>query len=130
MEITALISAIKDWTPSTIIAICTFTVAYFLKKFDSQAKLDREQTQDFKDSLKSGLAKIEEKVFSEFGNIKHELEQQKQEIEALKKDKLERTDFYRDMGGWRNEINNLQKLIITRTDNLQNSIIDIWKEKK
>ena len=39
-------------------------------------------------------------------------------------------DFYRDMGGWRTEINNLQKLIITRTDNLQNSIIDIWKEKK
>ena len=135
MEITGLIAAIKDWTPSTILAIAIFVITYFFKQFDKQAKKDSEQNENFKKSLNLGLQRIEETLNDKMHQIDEKIVQlkemqnkQERAIEALKSDKLERTDFYRDMGGWRNEINNLNKLIVSRTDQVQNSIVDLWKK--
>jgi len=48
----------------------------------------------------------------------------------LKMDKLEKDDFYKDMGGWRTELNRLQDLIITQNNATAQKIIELWKEKR
>lgn len=130
MDFGNLINAIKDWTPSTIAAIAVFILSYFLNLFKKQNEVDAKQNSDFKESLSSGLSRIENKLTKEITEIKAEQKKQAKEIEALKIDKLSREDFYKDMGGWRAEINRLQDLIINQNNATLQKIIEIWKEKK
>ncbi|MEL5721269.1 MAG: hypothetical protein P1P59_09145 [Treponemataceae bacterium] len=130
MDFGNLINAIKDWTPSTIATIAVFILSYFLNLFKKQNEVDAKQNSDFKESLSSGLSRIENKLTKEITEIKAEQKKQAKEIEALKIDKLSREDFYKDMGGWRAEINRLQDLIINQNNATLQKIIEIWKEKK
>ena len=54
----------------------------------------------------------------------------RKEIGALKMDKLEKDDFYKDMGGWRSELNRVQDLIIAQNSTTLEKIIELWKGQK
>lgn len=129
MDLLGLVGAIKDWTPTTLMAVAVFILSHFLNLFKEQKEKDEEQNKEFKENLSNGLNRIESKLTKEISDIQAEQKKHAKEIEALKVEKLEREDFYKDMGGWRAEINRLQDLIIKQNTEVFNKLIDIWQKK-
>lgn len=125
-----LIIAAKDWGPTAITTIIAVIISYLFKQQLKNSNDDLEREKAFKESLSSGLSRLEENFNKSFSELKKEVETQRNDIGALKMDKLEKDDFYKDMGGWRSELNRVQDLIISQNNATLQKIIEIWKDKK
>ncbi|MEL5721652.1 hypothetical protein [Treponema pedis] len=125
-----LIIAAKDWGPTAITSIIAFVISYLFKQQVKNSTEDLEREKTFKASLSSGLNRLEENFDKSFSELKKEIEVHRKEIGALKMDKLDKDDFYKDMGGWRSELNRVQDLIISQNNITLEKIIELWKEKK
>lgn len=125
-----LIIAAQDWGPTAISVIIAFVISYILKQQAKNSEDDKKRAEEFKKSLSAGLTRIEENANRNDSELKKEIEKQRTEIEALKLDKLDKNDFYKDMGGWRKEINRLQDIIINQNNSTVQKIIELWKEHK
>ncbi|MEL5719147.1 hypothetical protein [Treponema pedis] len=125
-----LIIAAKDWGPTAITSIIAFVISYLFKQQVKNSTEDLEREKTFKASLSIGLNRLEENYDKSFSELKKEIEVHRKEIGALKMDKLDKDDFYKDMGGWRSELNRVQDLIISQNNITLEKIIELWKEKK
>ena len=125
-----LLLAAKDWGPTAITTIIAFIISYLFRQQTKNAAEDAKRSNEFKKSLSSGLSRLEENFNKTIADLKKEVDTHRKEIGALKMDKLEKDDFYKDMGGWRSELNRLQDLIISQNNTTVQKIIELWKEKK
>lgn len=125
-----LIIAAKDWGPTAITTIIAFVISYLFKQQTKNAAEDAKRSNEFKESLSSGLSRLEENFNKTIFDLKKEIDVHRNEIGALKMDKLEKDDFYKDMGGWRSELNRVQDLIITQNNTTLEKIIELWKGQK
>ena len=76
------------------------------------------------------MSRLEENFNKTIFDLKKEIDVHRNEIGALKMDKLEKDDFYKDMGGWRSELNRVQDLIIAQNNTTLEKIIELWKGQK
>lgn len=125
-----LIIAAQSWGPTAVTTIVAFAFAYVLKQQDKNSKADKERDVQFKKVLSSGLERIELHFEQDITELKEQLEKHSEDIELLKADKLNKNDFFKDMGGWRKEINRLQDLIIKQNDSTIQKIIELWKKQQ
>lgn len=125
-----LILASKDWGPTAITTILAVVISYLFKRQSANSAKDAERSNEFKKNLSNGLNRLEENFNKTVSELKKDLEGQRNEIGALKMDKLDKDDFYKDMGGWRSELNRVQDLIISQNNETLKKIIEIWKDKK
>ncbi|WP_252722962.1 hypothetical protein [Treponema phagedenis] len=90
---------------------------------------DASRSEEFKKNLANGLNRLEENFNKNVSELKQKIEKQQIEIDTLKLEKLEREDFYKDMGGWRAEINRLQDLVINQNNSTLQKIIELWQSQ-
>ena len=101
-----------------------------IRQQKKNAEEDSDREKKLKESLSIGLSRLEENFDKSFSALKKEIEKHQNEIGALKMDKLEKDDFYKDMGGWRSELNRVQDLIIAQNNTTLEKIIELWKGQK
>ncbi|QEJ96699.1 hypothetical protein [Treponema phagedenis] len=129
MGFESLIIAAKDWGPTAITTIIAFVISYLFKQQMKNAAEDAARSDEFKKNLANGLNRLEENFNKNVSELKHKIEKQQNEIDTLKLEKLEREDFYKDMGGWRAEINRLQDLVINQNNSTLQKIIELWQSQ-
>ena len=125
-----LLLAAKDWGPTAITTIIAVIISYIFRQQSKNTEEDIKRAKEFKESLSSGLGRLEENLNKTITDLKKEVDTHRKEIEMLKMDKLEKDDFYKDMGGWRSELNRVQDLIIAQNNTTLQKIIELWKEKR
>ncbi|EFW38804.1 hypothetical protein [Treponema phagedenis] len=129
MGFETLIIAAKDWGPTAVTTIIAFVISYLFKQQMKNAAEDAARSDEFKKNLANGLNRLEENFNKNVSELKHKIEKQQNEIDTLKLEKLEREDFYKDMGGWRAEINRLQDLVINQNNSTLQKIIELWQSQ-
>lgn len=129
MGFETLIIAAKDWGPTAVTTIIAFVISYLFKQQMKNAAEDAARSDEFKKNLANGLNRLEENFNKNVSELKQKIEKQQNEIDTLKLEKLEREDFYKDMGGWRAEINRLQDLVINQNNSTLQKIIELWQSQ-
>ncbi|QKS91142.1 hypothetical protein [Treponema phagedenis] len=129
MGFESLIIAAKDWGPTAVTTIIAFVISYLFKQQMKNAAEDAARSDEFKKNLANGLNRLEENFNKNVSELKQKIEKQQIEIDTLKLEKLEREDFYKDMGGWRAEINRLQDLVINQNNSTLQKIIELWQSQ-
>ncbi|WP_024752037.1 hypothetical protein [Treponema phagedenis] len=129
MGFETLIIAAKDWGPTAVTTIIAFVISYLFKQQMKNAAEDAARSDEFKKNLANGLNRLEENFNKNVSELKQKIEKQQIEIDTLKLEKLEREDFYKDMGGWRAEINRLQDLVINQNNSTLQKIIELWQSQ-
>ena len=122
MDIEALFGIVKSWGPSAVSSLLVFFVIHLSKKLDKNSEDDKKRAYNLQiyleDKLK-GLREDATKVLGEHGR----------RISCIELEYVRRMDFYKDLGGWRDDINRLYDKISSVSADLSKSINELWKDR-
>ncbi len=119
MDFAALFSLVQSWGPTAISSLLVIVVLYLVKKVDKNGEDDKKRAKDFQDSFENkikGLREDTAKVLDEHGR----------RLSCIELEYIRRETFYRELGGWKDDINRLSGQITE----FNRSIIELWKDKK
>jgi hypothetical protein len=99
-----------------------FFVIHLSKKLEKNDEDDKKRTENFQGYLEDKLKGLREdttKVLDEHGR----------RISCIELEYVRRMDFYKDLGGWRDDINRLYDKISSVSTDLSKSINELWKDR-
>ena len=102
-----ILSQILQWSPTAITSLLAFAVAFLIKKSDSNAKKEEERA-----------AKLREDINSTLNNFGERLSNVEQNY-------VKNDFFFREMSGWRSEINRLSDKVDAKFELLAQNIINV-----
>ena len=114
-----ILKQILSWCPTAISAALAVAVFYLIKKIDKNDKSHAERTGSLQ-------AHIENKLTSFKMDTIKILDEHARRVSHLEMECIKREDFYRELGGWKDDINRVSGQLT----NFINSIIDLWKDKR
>jgi hypothetical protein len=123
MDFAALFKLVQSWGPSAISSVLVIVVLYLIKKVDKNGENDTKRAKDIQDSFEEKISELKEdtaKVLDEHGR----------RLSCIELEYVRRETFYRELGGWKDDINRLSGQITTQFMEFTKSIIEIWKDKK
>ncbi len=123
MDFAALFALAQSWGPTAISSALVIVVIYLIKKIDKNGEDDKKRAKDFQDSFESKIQELHDDVYKV-------LDDHYRELAYIKTEYLKRKDFYRDLGGWRDDINRLSNQISTQFMEFTKNIIELWKDKR
>ena len=112
MEWAALFKIIQSWGPSAISSALVIVVVYLIKKIDCNSEKEAKRSKELRDYI--------DKTLNGFGS----------RISVIEHEYLKRETFYRELGGWKDDINRLSGQIANLFSEFNRSIIELWKGKK
>jgi hypothetical protein len=93
MEWASLFSLFQSWGPSAISSALVFVVIHLIKKIDADARKDEQRAKELRDYI--------DKVLNGFG----------ERLAVVEKDYVKNDFFFRELSGWKSEINRLSDQI-------------------
>jgi hypothetical protein len=123
MDFAALFALFQSWGPTAISSLLVIVVLFLLKKVDKNGEEDKKRADGVRKSFEDKLKELKDDTAKELDG--HERRLSYIELEYIK-----REEFYRELGGWRDDINRLSGQITTQFMEFTKSIIEIWKDKK
>ena len=114
-----ILKQILSWCPTAVSTMLIFAIIYLIKKIDKNDKSHAERTGSLQACIENKLAAFKSdttKIFDEHTRRLSHLE-----MECVK-----REDFYRELGGWKDDINRVSGQLTDFTKN----IVDLWKDKR
>jgi len=110
MEWAALFKIFQSWGPSAISSVLVIVVIYLIRKIDINSKVEEQRAEKLRTDINKTLNSFGERLSQvEHGYVKRE-------------------DFYRDLSGWKSEINRLSDLIIQQFMNFSQNIIQLLSQ--
>jgi hypothetical protein len=92
-----LIAKLLEWGPVPALLVLTFVIVRLIKKLDENAASDSKRADEFRKSLKDHMDETD-KRFAEHAD----------RMACIERDYLTREAHYKDIGGWRTDLNNLR----------------------
>jgi hypothetical protein len=92
-----LIAKLLEWGPVPALLVLTFVIVRLIKKLDENAASDSKRADEFRKSLKDHMDETD-KRFAEHAD----------RMACIERDYLTRESHYKDIGGWRTDLNNLR----------------------
>jgi len=93
MEWAAFFKLIQSWGPSAISSALVFVVVYLIKKIDADSKKDETRAAELREYINKAL--------NNFG----------ERLSAVEKEYVKNDFFFRELSGWKSEINRLSDQI-------------------
>jgi len=128
MEVFAL-NQILSWSPTAISTLILFILVFLIRKMIRNEKAQIKQTNNLHICIKKDLADIRTDSAKALDEIKSNttktLEEHSRRISNLELEYVRRDTFYRELGGWKDDINGLSG----RFSEFTRNIIELWKSK-
>jgi len=112
MEWTALFSVIQSWGPTAISSTLVIVVVYLIKKIDANSERDARHAQELRDYINNAL--------NNFGT----------RLSTIERDYTKNDFFYRELSGWKTEINRLSDQMTANFTVLIQHIIEVLTKGK
>jgi len=93
----SLIAKLLEWGPIPALLVLSFVIARLIQKLDDNAKADAERSQAFQKMLRDHIDETDRR-FSE----------QADRMACIERDYLSREAHYKDIGGWRTDLNQVR----------------------
>jgi hypothetical protein len=122
MEWSGLFHLIQSWGPSAISSVLVFIVLYLLKQVNKNSEDDAIRAKKFQDSL-------DEKTKELRSDVNKTIEDHGKRLSYIELEYVRRDTFYRELGGWKDDINRLSSQISTQFMEFTKGTIELWKEK-
>jgi hypothetical protein len=119
MEWKALFHVIQSWGPSAISSALVFVVVYLIRKVDANGKEEKERTQNLRDCFEAKIKELREDAYKA-------LEEHGRRLSCIELEYVRRDAFYRELGGWKDDINRLSGQI----SEFGKNIIELWKNRR
>jgi len=122
MEWAALFKIFQSWGPSAISSVLVVVVLYLIKRVDKNGEDDKKRAQDFQACLDAKVKELR-------ADMSKTIEDHGKRLSYIEMEYMKREAFYRELSGWRNEINRLSSQISSQFMDFTRNIIELWKEK-
>lgn len=93
----ALIGKLLEWGPLPALLVLSFVIARLIKKLDDNAAADSKRADDFRKALEAHAEETDRR-FADHAD----------RMTCIERDYLTREAHYKDIGGWRTDLNNLR----------------------
>ncbi|MDR1858854.1 MAG: hypothetical protein LBQ69_05240 [Treponema sp.] len=118
MDLEALFKIVHSWGPSAVTSLLVFFVIHLAKKLDKNNEDDKKRADNLQGYLDDKLKEFRE------GNAKT-LDEHGRRLSYIEMEYIKRETFYRELGGWKDDINRLSGQI----SEVGKNIIELWKDK-
>ena len=122
MDLEALFKIVQAWGPSAVTSLLVFFVIHLSKKLDKNGEDDKQRADNLKGYLEDKLKELRE------GTAKS-LDEHGRRISCVELEYVRRETFYRELGGWKDDINRLSGQISSQFTEFMKSIVELWKGK-
>jgi hypothetical protein len=116
MELAGLLQLFQSWGPSAISSALVFVVLYLIKKVDTNSK--KIETNAMEAASRAEVLRDDiNKTLNSFG----------ERLSIVEKDYVKNDFFFRELSGWKSEINRLSDQISSQFMAFTQSIIQLFK---
>jgi len=122
MDLEALFGIVRSWGPSAVTSLLVFFVIHLSKKLDKNGEEDKLRGDNLRGYLDGKLKELREDTMKA-------LDEHGRRISCIELEYVRRMDFYKDLGGWRDDINRLSDKISSQSAELSKSINELWKDR-
>jgi hypothetical protein len=112
MEWAALFKIFQSWGPSAISSVLVIVVLFLIKKVDADSKKDELRAEKLREDINKKL--------NGFG----------ERLSAVEKDYVKNDFFFRELSGWKSEINRLSDQITNQFMVFTQNIIQLFNRGK
>jgi hypothetical protein len=123
MDFAALFKIIQSWGPSAISSVLVVVVLYLIKRVDKNGEDDKRRAQSLQDSLGARVKELQADVY-------RVLEDHSRRLSYIELEYVRRESFFRELGGWRDDMNRMSGQISAQFGELTKNIIELWKGKR
>ena len=113
----------QSWGPSAITSALVVVVVYLVKKVNDAGKEEALRSKNLQDNLDSKVKEVKR-------DINNTLVEHSRELSYIKMECIMRDTFYRELSGWKEDINRLSNQINSLVPDFMTRIIELWKEQK
>lgn len=108
-----------SWSPTAISAVLVFVVLFLIRQVDKNSRKDEARSE----SLRKEIAKVHD-------DVNNTLNRFGERLSVVEKDYVKNDLFFRELSGWRSEINRLSDQITTHFMSFSQSVFKFWSGKK
>ena len=119
MDFVALLGLFKDWGPSAISSGLVIVVLYLIKRVNKSCEDNNERAQSFQIQIDTRLKDLRD-------DTAKVLDEHSRRISHIELEYVRRETFYRELGGWKDDINRLHD----KMSDFNTSVIELWKHRK
>ena len=122
MDWAALFKVFQSWGPSAISSALVIITLYLIKRVDKNSEDDKKRAQGFRDCLEAKTKELR-------SEINKTIEDHGKRLSYIEMEYVKREYFFRELSGWRADINRLSDQVVAQFKDLNKGIIELWKEK-
>ncbi|MCL2722210.1 MAG: hypothetical protein FWD47_12850 [Treponema sp.] len=111
MDWAGLIHQLQSWGPSALTGVLVVIVLHFIKKVDDNSKKEEERAEKLRADIN--------KTLNSFG----------ERLSIVEKDYVKNDFFFREMSGWKTEINRMSDLIVNQFMVFSQNIIQLLSQR-
>jgi hypothetical protein len=123
MDFAALFRIVQSWGPSALSSCLLIFVVYLIKKVDENGKDDARRGKDFQDQLEARVGELR-------SDVNKTLDDHGKRLLYVEKEYTRNEVFFRELSGWRGEINRLSDQISTQFMAFTQNIIQVLNRGK
>ena len=123
MDLVALYGLLQAWGPSAISAALFIVVLYLIKQVNKSGEENTKRFKGFQEQIDTRLKSLREDTTSV-------LNEHVRRIGNLEMEYVKRETFYRELGGWKDDIRQLSCDTSAQFMEIRKTILDLWKAGK